>query len=228
MKIPILALLLLLIAFPVFAHDPAIEEEDWGGFDEPYRVEDATISYALYGYLDEADIDVFQLDFSADDNQLRVEVLVPVCGEHYAEFQPHYAVFSDNPAAADPDLTEAEFPFAVPEGYAPVYVDADAAPEGERETFVEAFGGTEFYEAPRLDLDVPAGTYLIAVYAPDEETSGDYTIATGYREVFSMGLDTVTAVAAIRANSWLHRDCDLAPDDPNAIIEHEHEHEHED
>ncbi len=75
---------------------------------------------------------------------------------------------------------------------------------------------------------MPAGTYLIAVYAPDEETSGDYTIATGYREVFSMGLDTVTAVAAIRSNSWLHRDCDLAPDDPNAIIEHEHEHDHED
>lgn len=221
----LITLVLCLIALPVLAHDPSIEgDEDWGGFDAPNRVADATISYALYGYLDEGDIDVFRLDFEDEENLLRVELLVPVCGDHYADFYPHFAVFSTNTRAADSELAAVSFPFDVPEELHAVYVsDTPEATLEARPTFVEPIGGTAYYDSPRLDLDVPRGTYLIAVYAPDGVRSGDYTIATGYREVFnSPPGETLAEVITIRANAWLHRDCDLAPDDPNAMITPEH------
>ena len=222
----IILALALLLAFPVAAHDPSIEEEDWGGFDAPYQTADATVSYALYGYLDEADVDVFTLDFPEADMLLRAELLTPVCGEHYADFYPQMVIFA--PAADGVTPIEVALPFDVPEGLVPIYTSAAARPEatpepeGERPTFVEPIGGTTFYESLRTDLTVTtAGRYWVAVYNPDGQT-GDYALATGYREVFnSSPVQVMQAVAAIRSGEWLHRRCDLSPDDPDAVIEHD-------
>ncbi len=225
----IILALVLLMAFPAAAHDPSIEEEDWGGFDAPFQTADATVSYALYGYLDEADVDVFALDFPEADMLLRAELLIPVCGAHYADFYPQMVIFA--PAADGLTAIDITLPFDVPEGYVPVYTSAPAAqpeatpePEGERPTFVEPVGGTVFYESVRTDWTVTvAGSYRVAVYNPEGQP-GDYALATGYREVFnSSPLQMMQAVAAIRSNEWLHRRCDLPLDDPNAVIEHDHD-----
>ncbi|MBL8155923.1 MAG: hypothetical protein JNM70_17220 [Anaerolineae bacterium] len=226
----------LLMAGTVWAHDPSLEEEDWGGFDAAVVLPDASISYALYGYLDEEDIDVFRLDFEAADALLRAEVLTPVCGEHYADFYPQMVVLG--PATEGIEGLAVDLPFDVPEGLV-VYVstweptesvEAEATPEASaaRPTFVEPFGGTAFYEAPRFDFQTPmAGSYYVVVFNADAMT-GDYTLATGYREVFNSPADQVmSAVQAIRSGDWLHRRCDLPPGDPEAIIEHDHEHESE-
>jgi hypothetical protein len=228
MKSLVILFTLIAIALPAAAHDPFIEEEDWGDFEQPYSVEDSSISYALYGYLDEDDIDVFQLEFSEADRML-VELLVPVCGEHYAAFYPQFAVIGAA-ADADPEIDTADLPFELPDGMGIIAIGGSGDPkDSKRPTFVEPFGGTAFYEAPRLDMDAPTdGTHYVVVYLPvsgeSEAMTGDYTLATGYREVFSSDAGRMmSAVAAIRSGEWLHRRCDLLPDDPDAVLEHEHE-----
>jgi hypothetical protein len=236
MRKAVVLISVLALAGAVWAHDPSIEKADWGGFETAVVLPDATISYALYGYLDEGDIDVFRLDFEAADSLLRAEVLTPVCGQHYADFYPQMAILG--PAVEGVEALAVDLPFDVPEGLV-VYVstwepaeevEAEATPEAAspRPTFVEPFGGTEFYEAPRFDFQTPAsGSYYVVVFNADR-MAGDYTLATGYREVFKSPANQVmSAVRAIRSGEWLHRRCELPPGDPNAIIEHDHEDESE-
>lgn len=218
----------LLVVLPVLAHDPFIEEHDWGGFDDPFIVTDAAISYALYGYLDEEDYDVFQLDFAEAGELLRAEVLTPVCGAHYADFYPEFIIVAPADVVAEP--LEMELPFVLPPDNAILYASFDAEPVAEatpepRPTFIEPFGGTAFYQGIKIDLYVPAaGSYWIVVFSPDG-LSGDYTLATGFREVFNSSRDQMLRnVRAIQSGEWLHRRCELSPDDPDAVIEHEHDH----
>ena len=208
------------------AHDPYIEgEHDWGEFDEPYEVIDSAISYAFYGYLEDDDVDVFRINFAEADELLRVNLLVPVCGDHYTTFHPYVALLGDVESAE----TSIELPFDIPEGLGVLDVLLPYEAEA-RVIWTEPFGGTEYYDAPTWDFDVPVtGDYYVVVFHP-EGLSGDYTLATGYEERFESPADQMVAnVITIRQNAWLHRDCELSPDDPNAIINVDtHDHEHED
>ena len=223
---------LLLILVPVLAHDPLIEDNDWGDFNQPFQVTDSSISYALYGYLDENDIDVFKLDFAQVDDLLRVQVLAPVCGDHYAQFYPQFAIIISAELVKQP--LDVKLPFELPADLAVLYstlpastpaeASAEATPESTaqvRSTFVEPFGGTEFYDGPSIDLKVPAeGSYYVVVFNADGMT-GDYTLATGYKEAFKSSFGQMMAnVAEIKTGAWLHRHCDLPLGDPNAVIEH--------
>lgn len=229
----ILLPILLMVVAPTLAHDPFIEDEDWGDFTQPFQVEDSSISYALYGYLDENDVDVFRLDFAEADALLRVQVLAPVCGEHYANFYPQFAVITSAEVVKQP--LDVKLPFTLPTDLAVIYstlpsVTADATAEAtadataqERPIFVEPFGGTQFYDGKTTDLKVPAvGTYFVAVFNNDAMT-GDYTLATGYKETFNSPAGQMMAnVAEIKTGAWLHRKCDLPVGNPAAIIEHAH------
>jgi hypothetical protein len=127
---------------------------------------------------------------------------------------------------------EVDLPFTVPEDQAvwfasfPMNPQLESTPEANptpRPTFTELFGGTEFYDAPRYDLDVPApGLYTVVLFDPQGLT-GDYTLVTGYREEFNSPRDQMlSAVAVIRDGTWMHRRCGLAHDDPAAVVEHDH------
>jgi hypothetical protein len=221
---------LLLVAGVTSAHDPYIEEGDWGGFDEPFETTDSAISYAMYGYLEADDIDVFALDFDTAEGLLRAQVLTPVCGEHYVNFYPQFIVFA--PESKGIEALDIKVPFEVPEGYVPLFASFEAAAktvEAEvtletRPTFVEPFGGTEFYDNSTLDFTIlKPGRYYVVVFNPQGEM-GDYTLATGYREEFNSPVDQMLSnVLTIQSSEWLHRRCDLTPGDPDAIIEHQHE-----
>ena len=231
----LLMLPVLLILFtPALAHDPFIEEEDWGDFQQPFQVADSSISYALYGYLDENDVDVFRLDFAKADELLRVQLLAPVCGEHYANFYPQFVVITSAEVVKQP--LDVKLPFELPADLAVIYstlptattaeATAEATPEATaqaRTTFVEPIGGTEYYNGPTTDIKVPAaGSYYVAVFNNDGMT-GDYTLATGFKEEFKSSFGQMMAnVAEIKTGAWLHRHCDLPVGDPNAIIEHTH------
>ena len=202
MRYFLIIVLLLLFSIPTFAHDPHIEHEDWGSFDDPRLIEDDEISYAFYGYLDEDDVDVFQVEFDEPQSLLRIELLVPECGDHYTDFFPHFAV------VAPGYQSDIELPMEIPDEYGVLFYEAPET--GERETFVEPFGGTTFYEAPRHDLTVPeAKTYLVVLFDPIGST-GDYALAIGYEERFeSPAIQMIQNVITIRSDRWLHRDCTL-------------------
>jgi hypothetical protein len=225
-----LVILILLAALPAAAHDPFIEhDEGWSSFKTPFVAPDAAISYALYGYLPKADsIDVFEYNLDKAEALLRVELLVPVCGAHYQNFYPQFII------AGPPtkDALKVELPFDLPEGMSVIYTSMpqkqaeatpEAKPDGKRPTFTEPFGGTIFYDGPSIDVKVPAaGTYYVVVFDPAGK-GGDYTLATGYKEQFNSPREQVLRnVASVRTGEWLHRRCELSPDDPKAIIAHSH------
>ncbi len=221
---------LLILFAPVLAHDPLIEKEDWGDFEQPLQVTDPAVSYAFYGYLDNNDIDVFKYDFAKADEPLHVQLLTPVCGDHYAEFYPQFLVVAPKDMVKEP--VNITLPFDLPTDLAIFYSTiAPEEPDDEEEpakpldlppraTFVEPIGGTEFYDAPTVDLKIPvAGTYYVVVYYNDGIT-GDYVLATGTKEQFDSPVSqTLANVAEIKSGAWLHRHCDLPLGDPNAIIE---------
>ncbi|MEZ4669546.1 MAG: hypothetical protein R3E39_16705 [Anaerolineae bacterium] len=179
-------------------------------------------------------MDVFQLNFAQADSLLRTELLTPVCGEHYANFYPQFVIVTAQENITE-DL-EVILPFELPDGMGVLYSTlamppapgAELAPEATsdvRPIFVEPFGGTEFYQGPKIDLNVPAvDAYYVAVFNNDGQT-GDYTLATGVKEQFNSPISQMlTNVQTIKSGEWLHRRCDLPVGDPNAIIEHQHDH----
>lgn len=201
----LLVMLIALLAVPVLAHDPYLEDDDFGGFEDPVEIPVFEISYAYYSYLEnEDDIDVYAITFENEGDLFRSDLLVPVCGEHYANFYPHYVVLAPNyEAEQDYDL-----PFDIPADYGVYFYPTPEITE-ERGTHIEPFGDTELYDSPVYDLNVPsAGTYYIVVFHPEGET-GDYIMVTGYEERFENSIgETLRKTGIIRSDTWLHRDCD--------------------
>ena len=228
----------------VLAHNPRVEVDDWGNFDDPYVIKDGNVSYAFFGYLDSSyDFDVFRLDFAERDMELRLRVLVPACGGHYTDYYPEVMIFGpvnnnvsvNIPSWIDglcqfyddgticvestPDPEIAENLGEVDETIQPLYRYVTMPETDERETFYEVHTRRDYYEVPRLNLDLAdAGSYYLIVYDPQRE-GGDYLLSTGNTEQFLPMQDTEPESVVMQTDGyWLHRDCTLAPDDPNAII----------
>jgi len=202
-----LAVLIILLTFamPAFAHNPRVEGEDWGHFDAPYVVEDGAISFAFFAALAPGDdLDVYHLTF-AEADRLRLELLIPVCGETYVDFYPRIFVLGagDDPLTAsdfitlitpsdDTDVTAtpdslAELAMRVgdfPDDLSLLYTyDSRDDEAGVRPIFYERHTRRDYYEAQRVDLDVKAGDITLVVYDP-AGVGGDYLLASGYVEAF--------------------------------------------
>ncbi len=229
----------------VLAHNPRVEVDDWGNFDDPYVVEDGRISFAFFGYLqDEDDVDVFRLDFAEPESILRMELFIPECGEHYVDFYPDVFVFGptdplsygDVPSwidgmcqidgdggyclesTADPEIRETigDVP---PIAFVYKYQTYDPDNTDPRTTRYESHTRRDYYESTSIDIPLEdAGSYYLIV-ADWGSSGGDYLLATGAAGIFFPPLPSEPESVAMNTNGhWLHRDCSLSPDDPNAII----------
>lgn len=210
---------LLLSAMPVSAHDPHFEINDWGGIDNPYVIPyDPTVSFAMYAYLSDHDTDAIALDFKNAGDQLQAQLLVPICGKHYLDFYPQMAIVGPGlPVPSDLKT----LPFDLPTGMGAQIIEMDQPDaNSKRPTLYEDIGATTFYTAPEVKMKVAqAGRYYIVAWDKAGQT-GDYTIATGYKEQSVSPLPYVlSSIVLIRANHWLHRDCQKDPGDPAAIIQ---------
>jgi hypothetical protein len=234
-RLLILLTFLLIGITTAFAHNPRLEVDDWGNFDAPYIVEDATVSFAFFGYLED-DLDVFRLDFE-DDDTLRLELLIPVCGDSYQDFYPQIFVLGagDEPlesldellsevettahdlpiitptasptaaAASQPTSRVGEFP----EGLSLLYT-YDTRPEDmtdERPSFFEHHTGRDYYEVSTDDIEVTAGSYYLVLFDP-VRVGGDYLLATGYVEAFFMPLASEPESVSIDwRDEWPNKEC---------------------
>ena len=205
----------------VLAHNPRAEFEDWSDLETPYVIEDATVSFAMFGYLGEDDVDVFRFDYPEADPLLRMKMFIPVCGEHYEDFYADY-VLLDPLQETDEAYAELELPFELNDEMGGI-IFASERPivdeETERLSAFERHTRRVYYEAVRDELSLPqAGSYYLIVYNADA-MSGDYLLSFGIKEVFFPPLDSEPEGVETNYNRyWIHRDCDLLPDDPNAVI----------
>jgi hypothetical protein len=215
----VIGLIWVLQVIPAQAHDPHFETSDWGGLDNPFVVPtDPTVSFAMYGYLEDHDIDAIAMDFKNAGDKLQTQLLVAVCGKHYTEFYPKMAIVGPGlPVPSDPKA----LPFDLPNGLGAKIVEMDQADaNGKRPTMYEDIGGTTFYTAPEVEMNVSqAARYYVVVWQMDGKM-GDYAVATGYKETpYSPLSHTFASIAFIRSNHFLHRDCTKDPSDPKAVIQ---------
>ncbi|MBE2237782.1 MAG: hypothetical protein IAE81_08335 [Caldilineaceae bacterium] len=166
------ALCFLAAPRPAEAHQPYFEDEDWSA-DRAYRVQDPTVSTALYATL-ESRTDVDYVTFTGRSGQrILLGVTIPqIAGQE--NFAPTIALIG-------PELPTAPLPkrIAAPAGSGALVLAPDPGPATE---FFEPFSGTRYWERQEARVTLPVdGEYRVAVWA-DDRSIGRYTLVVGDRE----------------------------------------------
>jgi hypothetical protein len=167
-----LALALTAIAaLPALAHRPFFEETDIGP-DEPWLIEDPTISTALYATLESTgDVDYYTFDGKRGQEVL-LELTIPEI-EGQEEFAPTMALMG--PGLPLDDLSKQVIR---PEGAGVLVIPP---PDGPAPTF-EPFSRTSYWERQEQRVVLPAdGRYVVAVWHPDGQL-GRYVFVAGDKE----------------------------------------------
>jgi hypothetical protein len=175
MKVLPLLLTLLLAGMVVpsaLAHQPYFEEKDIEA-GKPWKIDDPTVSTALYATLDSrGDVDYFSFQGSAREVIL-LELTIPQI-EGQESFAPTMALMG-------PGLPDAELPdeVVVPEGWGALVLEP---PPGPAATFYEPFSRTSYWERQEQRVTLPVGgQYVVAVWHPDDQV-GRYTFVIGEKE----------------------------------------------
>ena len=174
-------LFLALIAPVALAHQPVCEFADLSA-RAPWRVPDATISYAYFGNVyPRGDVDYFR--FQAERGQsVLLSLSIPAI--------PNQAVFSPVMAVYGPGITngaDAQLPdsLEIPEGHSAMMVPLGAEPVYWFEPFSRKYfwnWDDYFFQAPE------SSTYTVALWHPGNEI-GRYAFVIGQREVFGGDLE---------------------------------------
>ena len=162
-----LVVAIIVITSPARAHDPVFLTGDQATPETGPYLPDGTISFAVYGRLDEAgDTRGFQVELAAGD-RLVVEVLVP-------DLAPENAL-------ATGDLPVATV--TAPDG-----TSFDLAPE-RREPFFEPFTQTSYLRLGGESATAQAGVYDVVVTG---SSPARFTVAIGTIERFGTPVERVT------------------------------------
>jgi len=164
---------LALVANPAWAHQPFFEETDIPP-DRPWRIDDSSVSTAIYATLESAtDVDVFAFDGRAGQEVYLSIVIPQIPGQE--NFAPTMALIGPGL----PGETTA-LPAAVP--VADEGVEIIPPPEGPPSTFFEPFTRTSYWERQERTVTLPAdGLYRVAVWHPRGEV-GRYVFTVGRAE----------------------------------------------
>lgn len=169
----IAAFLLLATVRPAEAHQPFFEDEDWTP-DTAYRVNDPTVSTALYATLDRrGDVDYVRFSGRAGQSIL-VGLTIPQI-EGQETFTPTLALIG-------PGLPATRLPARIETPPDTGAVVLRAAP-GEPASFFEPFSRTSYWERQEEHFVLPVdGEYWVAVWSETRQV-GRYTLIVGDREL---------------------------------------------
>jgi hypothetical protein len=166
------AVLAAIGAARVWAHRPYFEEHDIGP-DDPWQIEDPTISTAIYATLESAqDVDYYTFEGKAGQTILLALTIPQVEGQD---------LFAPTMALMGPGLPESDLPEQVvrAEGGAQVF----APDPGPAPTFFEPFSRTSYWDRQEERVPLPAdGRYTVAVWHAEGE-AGRYVFVVGDREL---------------------------------------------
>jgi hypothetical protein len=182
--------------------------EDWGGIDNPLALPDDLSAFILFGRMDTfGDVDAFAQTVSAPVEDLPIEVLVPVCGDHFAAVYPSVAVIG-----AGLDVPDAELPFELPDGMGAMVMEATE--RSERRVTGSNWADYDVYQPLRYNAALPeAGTYVFAVWEPEGNVGAYMLSVIGDEHAEDMnrsGEDRDAAFDLINHGEWLGADCNAA------------------
>jgi hypothetical protein len=163
---------LLILVMGAAAHQPFFEGVDITA-DDPWLLEDPTISTAIYAALDAPD-DVDYYSFNATRGQtVLLSMLIPQI-EGQEDFAPRMALMGRGLAPARPP--ERIFK---PDGAGTMMLE----PPENATVFFEPFTRTSYWTRQKELVKIPAdGRYLVAVW-DDSGSTGRYVFVIGDREV---------------------------------------------
>ncbi|MDD1719437.1 MAG: hypothetical protein LUQ25_05215 [Methanoregulaceae archaeon] len=189
MQVRCLAVLgVLLLVSMVSAHIPVVLP-DVNGSPGAVLVEDTMKSIALYGRLHTpGEADYFALPMEAG-SLLRVSLSTPDPGP----FSPLLVVMG--PALPENDTLPGSI--VVPGGYRSMVIPGSKGPDAEYEPFtpMSTYQVSEY----TFSVDTPA-IYYVAVYS--EDLPGNYILATGVREEFTLTEWTLIPIGVLAIRMW--------------------------
>jgi len=166
-----LSLALLFLIHAASAHAPLIAESG-GNISTAMHIDDPSKSWAIYGTIPAGGVQYYSFSFARGD-RISLELIGAPLDRM---FLPGFALIGPGLAA------EGRLPQAVevPAGNFAIAVNGTAPPGATYEPFAPG----SFYRLGSIDLAAPEnGTYYAAVYS---ETAGNYALAVGYREAFTL------------------------------------------
>lgn len=191
---------------------------DWGTFDDPpvLMLEGAYFAGA-YGRLGEpGDADVIHMRFDVPvEGQVSVDLLVPVCGDHFVDFFPTLALIGP-----DQDMSEktvALLPFGLPEGLGAQILEPERPIEGDDEPRTLSdwqLWEQNYYKALTITFEVPIpAKYFFAIWDETGDT-GAYTLLTGAEHPDSSVIDPdeveLLYDTMISNGAWMGVNCDAS------------------
>lgn len=165
-------IMLLVFVTAAAAHQPFFEDVDITA-DDPWFVEDPTISTAIYATLDTpGDVDYYSFNATRGQSVL-LSLVIPQI-EGHENFTPQMALMGRSiPPARPPEKVYK------PEGFGTVMLN----PPKNATVFFEPFTRTSYWTRQKEILRMPAdGQYLVAVW-DDFGRTGRYVFVIGDREV---------------------------------------------
>ncbi|MCY4537415.1 MAG: hypothetical protein OXE52_04200 [Chloroflexi bacterium] len=169
-------LLLALIAPAALAHQPVCEFADLSA-RAPWRVPDATISYAYFGNVYPAgDVDYFRFQAEGEQSVL-LSLSIPAISDQ-AVFSPVMAVYG--PGIKSDRNAQLPGSLEIPDGHGVNMVPLGAEPV----YWFEPFSRKYFWNWDDYYFKAPeSSTYTVALWHPQNEI-GRYAFVIGQREVF--------------------------------------------
>jgi len=192
----------LLLSSIAHAHVPYIEGKDYPEGPD-FVVTDVDQSKAFYAYLDEDDIDGFEIVLD-EPGRIYVSTLVPFCRE-YAYFDVNFALIGAGlPAPTKP------LPVDVPGAQGAIVHIAEFNNWADRPFMYEMFSDRKYFDGRSYTYKkAPAGTYRLVIWHQDG-LPGDYIAIIGRAESFGPS-DMKLAVIntpIIRRKDEMHSACE--------------------
>jgi hypothetical protein len=184
--------------------------EDWGGADNAVAMPEGLHTFFVAGRFGAyGDVDAITFTTTTPLEEVRANVLVPICGEHFAAVYPSVAIIG-------PGLDTAAIegaPFTVPDGQGVMLLPPNqrqaqgSRPRSDWEYF------NHFVYAPGIhSFDLPqAGEYSLVVWEPNGNV-GAYMLDFGTSEEHAL-LDNRTeaerseAISLLTSGRFLETDC---------------------
>lgn len=158
------------------AHVPYIEGKDYPEGPD-FVIRDVDQSKAFYAYLDEDDVDGFEIVLD-EPGRVYVSMLIPFCRE-YAYYDVNFALIGPGLPAVQQKL-----PVAVPEGQGAVVHNAGFKDWADRPFMYEMFSDRKYFEGRSYTHNAAAaGTYRFIVWHSTGQP-GDYIAIVGRAESF--------------------------------------------
>jgi len=182
-----------LLAPAALAHVPLLAEGNENISSAMY-ISDPGKSWAVYGFLSPGTAQYYSFDL--ESGQRIYLSLLKSTNPEEKDFLPEMALLGPGVKTQGQPAGHVFVPQSLKSlGY------LEVEGKNESEPFFEPFGPGSYISAAELDMAAPqSGRYFVAVY--DNETSGRYSLAVGYREEFSYLERITTPIRLIWVYVW--------------------------